>query len=58
MPGIATTLFQLTHNDGKVYKLSNLSSPAPPNLRSSSSYLCVSLGHGLTDSLEYSQVGT
>lgn len=44
MLGIATAFFQLTHSDWGVYKLSNLSSPAPPpNLRSSSPYLCNSL---------------
>lgn len=59
MPGIATTLFQLTHTDQRVHKLSNLSSPAPPpNLRSTSSYLCVSLENGLANPLEYSQVGS
>lgn len=40
--GTAIAPFQLTHIDWRVYKLSNLSSPAPrPDARSSSSYLCI-----------------
>ena len=58
MPGIATALFQLTHTDGSLQVVKSVFTCPPPSLRSSSSYLCVSLGHGLTDSLEYSQVGT
>lgn len=59
MPGIAIALFQLTHIDRRVHKLSDLSSPAPQlNLRSSSSYLSVfSWEMGWLTPLEYSQVG-